>query len=252
MDFIEPTAEAAASMSEVAVSLGDLTVTLEELYQFLLVSFGLAELGIVGIVFVWGIIVAAVGAIVSAVLSVVFFFVQAIPLFVVAKKANRPLKWLAWFAWIPVIGPYLSVFLLSNIADGKEIDIFGKFQIRNRNISYLIYLAFALGGNTIITALIGILTLIPFIGQILAVVTPVLYLIPQVVMAWLEYIYLRDTLDLFKPDQKGNRTFALIVAITDALVTFGLARGVCLMTIMKKQPLPKPEPEEVVSEIISE
>ena len=236
------------SAAESSFSLGDLTIAMDELYQFLLVATGLAELGFAGVALVWGIIVAIVGAIVSAVLSVILFFVQAIPLFVVAKKANRPLKWLAWFAWVPVIGPYISVFLLADIAAGKEIDIFGKFQIKSRNMSFLIYLAFALGGPTIITTLIGILALIPIIGQLLAAITPILYLVPQIVMAWLEYIYLRDTLDLFKPDQKGNRTFALIVAITDALVTFGLARGVCLMTIMGKKPLPLQPEEPVVVE----
>ena len=117
-------------------------------------------------------------------------------------------------------------------------------DVANLIIGIIIYLVV----GAVAGILIGVLALIPIIGQLLAAITPILYLVPQIVMAWLEYIYLRDTLDLFKPDQKGNRTFALIVAITDALVTFGLARGVCLMTIMGKKPLAL-QPEEPVEAV---
>ena len=233
------------SMSDLLSFLQDAELSLETIVQIIMAISTIITLAIPAVSFTWGIVIAVAGALVTA----LCFFIEAVPLFVVAKKTKNPLCWISFFAWIPVIGPYISVFLTAIIPD-TPVHIFWKIKIKSRILSYLIYLAFMFGGNLIITTLIGILALIPIIGQILSIITPILYLIPLFVVLYLRYVYIRDVLDMFKADRKRNNAFALIVAIVDTALPLNPARGVCLMTLMFKKPLPKPE-EEIVSSVVA-
>jgi branched-subunit amino acid permease len=137
---------------------------------------------------------------------------------------------------------------------GKEEFEFyhGKLKIRQGNLVMLGYVLVHFFGGAIITTLISILSFVPVIGQVLAALSPILYLVPAAAKAVVEYVYLRDVIDRFKPDVKKNQTHSFIVTILDTLLTFGWARSVYLITMLKMQPLEKAPVECIVPEAESE
>ena len=94
-------------------------------------------------------------------------------------------------------------------------------------------------GTALITTVLGIGSFIPVLNAALTALAPILYLVPTVATGWMEYVYTKDVLDLFKEDKKSNRTAAIVVSALDSFVTFGFARTVLMYTIMKKNPLPQ-------------
>lgn len=213
--------------------------SLEELYEFLYYGLGIAELGIAGVVLMIGVIVAVATAVLGLLVSLVVFVLEAIPLYKISKKLERKYAWMVWLSWIPGIGGCFSTYVLSDIPGDKPVKLGGKLTIENRLMSFWIHTGIRLFGGTLITVLIGIVNMIPVLGQLIGAFSSILYLVPTVAAAWIEYVYLRDVLDMFKPDQKSNNTAAIVVAVLDALVTFGLARAIYLYTVMNKDPLPQ-------------
>jgi hypothetical protein len=88
---------------------------------------------------------------------------------------------------------------------------------------------------------------VPAVGQAIGAVATLLYLLPAAAMGVIEFVYLRDAINVFKPDEKSNRTHALIITILDSLITFGWARVLYLFTMRKMHPLPVIETEPVVT-----
>lgn len=217
----------------------DLIEQMEELYEMLFYGLGIAELGLTGAILVGAIIVAIATAVVGFVVSLVVFILEAIPLYKISRKMGRKNAWLVWLSWLPVIGGYFSAYVLADIPGDKPVKLVGKVEIKSRSMSFWMYTGIGLFGSALITAVIGIINVVPVIGQIVGAFASLLYLVPAVAMAWLEYVYLRDVLDIFSPDRKANNTAAIVVAVLDALVTFGLARAFYLYTVMNKAPLPR-------------
>lgn len=222
------------------MTLSESTNILRELYDFLYYGVGAAEMGIAGIMLVGGFIVSVITAFISFCIRLLVFILEAIPLYKVARKMERKCAWLAWMAWIPGIGSYLSTFVLTRVPGDKPLQLVKKVKINNRLLSFWIYVGIALFGPALISVISYIFGFIPVLGQIIGIFSIFLKLIPAVAAAWMEFAYLRDVLDIFKPDKKANLTAAIIVAILDALVTFGLARAFFLYTIINKDPLPQP------------
>ena len=212
--------------------------SLEELYNFLFYGLGIAELGIAGTILVVCIIAGLVAAVFAFLVSLLVFVLEAIPLFKISKKVGRSSAWLVWLSWLPIVGNYLSTYVLSDVLGNKPLKLVDKFIIENRLLSFWIYVGINLFGSSLITAFIGMVNVIPFVGQVIGACSTLLYLLPMIATAWIEYAYLRDVLNLFKPDQKSNNTTAIVIAILDALVTFGFARAFYLYTVMNKEPLP--------------
>lgn len=208
--------------------MDDFLSVLEAISQVLAIIGSLISLGS----FVWVLIVGVV----TSLVSLACYLVTAIPAFVVAKHAGC--KW-AWLAWVPVCQGLFITFVLSKISGKEKFEFaYGKFTMEQNALVMLIYVLIAFFGNALISLVVLILSLIPVLGQILAILSPLVYLIPQAAMAVVEYVYLRDTLNVFKVDEKTNRIHAFVVTVLDALITFGWARTIYLMTMMRKHPLP--------------
>jgi len=211
--------------------------TLEEIYTTLFNSLGIAELGIAGIVLLYTVIIGLISAVFGMLVSFLLFVLQSIPLYKISKKMGRKTVYLILLSWIPVIGGYISTYVLSDVPGNKPVKLTSKIIISNRLLSFWIYVGISIFGPALITAFVGIASLLPGFGLIIGSVSTMLYLVPTAATAWLEYVYLKDVLDIFNPDQKSNHVAALIVAILDSLVTFGFARAFYLYTVMNKEPL---------------
>ncbi|MBQ6823608.1 MAG: hypothetical protein IJP27_03055 [Clostridia bacterium] len=207
---------------------------MQSIYDALFLGYGIAEMSISGII----LLIAVIGAICSAVFSLIVWILEAVPVYKLAKKAGR--KW-AMLAWVPIFGSYFRLYVLTDIPGNQELTFFGseKFKISSRPLSFWIYVGIKVFGTGLITALIGILNLIPIIGQIIGGISSLLYLVPAAACGIMEYAYLRDVLNLFKPDQKANRTAAIVVTVLDSLATLGFARVIYLYTVLKYNPLPR-------------
>ncbi len=189
----------------------------------------LLEMGIAGVILA----VSIISFIASALFNLAVWILEAIPVYSISKKLGRPY---AWLAWVPVFGAEFRLWVLCDMPANKPVVLFqNKGILRNRTSSFWIYLAIAYLGAAVISTLVAVISVfIPVIGSLSAV----LMLIPTVACAYFEYIYLRDVLDIFKPDKKSNSTNAIVVTVLDTLFTAGFARVFILYTIMKKKPLP--------------
>ena len=109
-------------------------------------------------------------------------------------------------------------------------------------MSFLAYILIALFGNMVVGVLITIFSIvIPVLGSL----STILALLPAAACAIIEYVYLRDVLDLFKEDKQANNTAAILVSVIDACLISNLVQSCYLLTVMKRQPLPQ---KEVIAE----
>ena len=214
-----------------------ITEALKELYNVLYYGLGIANLGVAGVVLIYGIIAGLVTAIFEMLLSILLFVLQAFPLFKISRKVERKSAYLVWLSWLPVIGGYLSTYVLADIPGNKPLNLTNKVSIQNRLLSFWMYIGIGVFGPTLITTFMGIFGIIPILGQILAFCSVILYIIPAAAVAWFEYAYLRDVLDVFNQNHNSNRNAAIIITVLDSLVTFGFARAFYLYTIINKEPL---------------
>ncbi len=221
--------------------LYEIEEALESIYRILGLGTGIAELGIGGIVLIGTMITALVGA----VFAVVRYILEAFPVYKVAKKVGRKH---AWLAWVPIFPSLFRMYVLSDIAGDKpvEIKLFGKnLKFQNRILVFFCYVGIGVFGAELLTIVLGIFSIIPIIGQIVAIFGSLFYLLPPIAEGIIEYIYLRDVLDKFKENKASNRKTSIIVTILDSICTLGFARVVILYTIMNKEVLP----ETVVDEL---
>lgn len=218
-------------MSVTGNSFDELIEILEDIYEILFIGGNIASLGISGIVFLIGIL----SALFAFLLSVLVYVLEAIPVFRLGRKMGR---WSAWLAWIPIFGSYFRTYALCDIPGNHPVHLLkDKLVIKSRTASFGIYLLILLGGNTIITLLITMIGVIPIIGQIIAPLSTLLYMLPAAVCTYFEYIYLKDVLDIFKENKKSNIITSIIITLLDTFVTFGFARTVFLYTLWNRSPL---------------
>ncbi len=219
---------------------------LEEFLRFLNVGITLGELSLGGTILLVCLITSIITAVISFIFQFIIYVLEAFPVYKLARKTGRKR---AWLAWVPVFGSYFRLYVLADIAGDKELVFFGKFKLKNRPLSFWMYVGIDLFGSTLITAVIGVLQVLPVIGQIIGALSTLLYLVPAVAKAFIEYAYLRDLLNIFKEDKKANNTAAIVVTALDALATFGFARVVYLYTILKYNPIPEKVMEVEAEEV---
>ncbi len=205
----------------------------EEIFEIITEGAGsinaLLNLGITGV----AILIAIISAIVAFVTWVVVYIVGGIPVYTIAKKTNTEG---AILAWMPIFTSYFREYLLAKMPGNKPFKIFDK-KIESRSNAFWIYLGIRLAGPTLITIAISIASVIPIAGVFISAFGSMLYLIPPVATAFIEYVFLKDVLDMFKEDEKSNNTTAIVIAVLDALVTGGLAQSIYLYSLIKKEPL---------------
>lgn len=210
----------------------DVSAIFNEIESIVESVFGIANAGYATAI----IAIAVITAIISFIISLAVYVLEALPLSILAKKAG---KTSGWIAWIPFFSSFCRLYVLMDICSPKPVTFFSpKFQIKNRPISFWLYLLIRFCGATIISVIIVLVNLVPVVGQIVGAVSSSLYLLPTFAMAVIEYFYLKDVLDLFRTDDKTNKAAAIIVTVLDRMVTFGLARSIYLYTITKNKPIP--------------
>ncbi len=197
-----------------------------------------------------GLIILLISMIGSALTFIAIYLISAIPLTVIAKKAKCKGKWLAW---VPVYQDLFCLILLYKIP-GKDDFKFGFIKFAERHNSLLLYLLVYFLASALITVIFLIITVFPYIGQVLGVFIFLLYLLPTAIFTIIEFVYLRDVLNMFKPNKRFNCLVAWIVSILDNLITSGWARRIYLITLMSKkvQPLPEETPQLQAQQVEAE
>ena len=203
--------------------MDELVQTLQDLFDIAYYSYGIIV-----------IVALAVTAIVAFLIALTFYLTEAYATYKLSKKLGRSLCLLAW---VPILGKYFRTLVICDMTDAP-FKALGKINIQNRRVSFLLYLIILILGNTLITVFVAAVNVLPGMGQIISAVSTLLYLIPIVATTYMEFVYLRDAMDLFRVDRKSNRTWALIATIADQLATRGFGRVVCLFMLLKKEPLP--------------
>ncbi len=178
------------------------------------------------------VVVGIITAIVSAIVFLIIYVVMAIPLYSLAKKTGSKL---AWLAWCPVFCSEARLFVMCDIAGKKPFSLFdGKIKFENRIMAPLLFLVIKFFGNTLILALIAIISIfLPIIGSL----SSVLILVPSIACNIIYYVFTRDILDVFCEDKKSNVTTAVVICVVDAILLCGLARTFYFYTLLKRKPL---------------
>jgi phage-related protein len=188
--------------------------------------------------------------VVVAVVAVLLLFLEylgiAIPLFIIGRKVKCKF---AWLAWVPVGQSLFAIFVMWKISGKEEFEFWnGKIRIRQGIFAVLGYVIISTLGSAIVTFIVAILNVIPGFGQIASLLATLLYYVPAILTAIMEYVYLRDVIRVFKADDKKCRNHAIIVVILDNLLTFGWARCFYLLSMARMKPLPRestPYPESL-------
>jgi len=209
--------------------------SLEAFFESLLQGFSIASPVLVPILFLCAILLVVL------IYCLLFYLVYALPAFLYGKKIGSAASWIAW---IPVFGYVAQSCFLCETCPDREFVLFGKFRIRKRRTSLLIYVLLSFGVFAVIFASM----FLPSVGTLLMVVSFVPLQLASIVLSFMDYVYLRDALDRFDPDRERNRTTAIFVTLFDAVLTGGLIRTVWLCTLLKKDLLPE-EPAEAVSAV---
>lgn len=170
-----------------------------------------------------------------ALVSIFYYIFSSIPVYKLAKRAGYKY---AWIAWIPFSHRFCRSFVLCEVVGNKPfVPQIGKFKIESRKISFLAYILIYYFGYLVISSIVALLSIfLPGIGTL----SSVLALVPAAACCIIEYVYLRDLLDIYKEDQKSNNVTAIVVTVIDALLlTFpDFVRTCLLYSLLKKQPLP--------------
>lgn len=169
----------------------------------------------------------------ALVVGIIYFIFESIPVYTLAKRAGYKY---AWLAWMPFFHDYCRIFVLCEAAGNKPfVPNLGKFKIENRKMSFLAHILIKYFGGAIIGSVVSILSLVlPGIGSL----STILVLVPGIACAIIEYVYLRDLIDIYKEDKKANNTAAIVVSVVDFVLLGDLIRTCYLYTLIKKQPLP--------------
>lgn len=194
-------------------------------------AFTLAIEGIVSLIGVAGVIISAV---VSFIVVFSVYLFRAIPIFALGRKVHCKQ---AWLVWIPFFQDIISTFVLFRISGKSEFQITKKnLSIKHGNFVLLGYAMFRCFGGTIVAILFALLNLIPGFGQVASLLSTLIY---YFLVGIIDYVCLRDAIGRFKEDRKQNSSHSLIIVILDTFITFGWARTIYLMSMMKMKPLPE-------------
>lgn len=162
------------------------------------------------------------------------YVLSALTVFSLSNKAQRKCGLLAW---VPVFNFYYCSYVLMDIAHQKPFLLFnGKIMVGKRKISFLIYFIFIVV-KCVFRVIAFFVGLVPYVGWILSFF---INLIPTVLIAFMNYVYLRDVGEIFKTNNKSNRVWSATVTTIDAVLNIGLARLCYLVTMLKDQPVIKP------------
>ncbi len=140
--------------------------------------------------------------------ALVLLLLQTIALYKMAQKVNHPY---AWLAWIPIANSYVMATIPS-----KPFDLIsptflgGKCHVEDRNKFGIYYLIF-LFAPSILSMVIGVLSVIPVIGYLIAFLSTLFYLAYFILTYIVMYQIYKDLYDVFEDTQ--NTTMMSILSI---------------------------------------
>lgn len=139
-----------------------------------------------------------------------------------------------WLVWVPHYVEYVGKkYIMAQITDESDFRLLGgKLVFKNRLTAFWIYLAVYVG-ITVLSFITSLLSIIPIVGLIVLIIYFIIWLPAMVVLSIIEFGYLRDMLNVFKPDRSANVTHAILLTIGN-IFTFGLARAIYLFILTKK------------------
>lgn len=117
--------------------------------------FGIGSLAFTGV----SAVVMLISAIFSLLVTVAWYLLQSIPLFMMARRAGFKHAWMAFF-------PYTNDFL-TFVLPIRQFNIFNWIKSERRDTMALIYLGLVVFGGSALTILTPIITAIPVIGTII-------------------------------------------------------------------------------------
>lgn len=158
--------------------------------------FGIGSLGLSGI----ALFITIAGAVVSFLLTVGYYLLQSIPLFIMARKAGCKNAWMAFF-------PYTNDFLTMTLP-AREFNIFNIIKTKRRDVIALIYIALVVAGTLILSILTPIVSFIPVIGPIFSSFGGVILLAVLSIFKWRMYYDLLMTFG-----QESNALWVSIIAL---------------------------------------
>lgn len=194
------------------------------------------------------------------------YVLNALPLYKIGKKLGYDKLFLPW---IPV--SIIPFFVLGDLPGRKDFTVSPKIdrflKIGTRKKSYILYIVLYVLFLAFVMISSCAMMVFPFLmeagvlAEELAIILMLAYMFIYIAVVFLSagvftalsityyYVYLRDLLDIFKPDRSSNKTLALILAITNNFAS-GLVVPIYLLILSKSDPLPEepfyeePLPEE--------
>ncbi len=157
---------------------------------------GLGTLGFTGITA----LIALISAIVSFLITVAFYLLQSIPLFLMARKAGYKHAWMAFF-------PYTNDFL-TFILPAREFNIFNWIKSNKRDMMALIYLGLVIFGSGALGIITTITAPIPGLGALVASCGGFVLVFAIYMFKWRMYYDLLMTFG-----QKSNALWVSIVSL---------------------------------------
>lgn len=162
------------------------------------------------------------------------YILEGIALNQMAK--SRPVKCL-WLNWIPHVVEYVCKnYIFAQMSYEDSFRLFGgRLTIKNKFVPFWIYLG--VYATIWLASFVNmLLSWIPILGFIVLAVFLLVSIIGSTVLGFIEFVYLRDLLNVYKPDQKANVSTAIWLTILN-YPTFGLVRAIYIFRMRNDLPL---------------
>jgi hypothetical protein len=181
-----------------------------------------------------GVILALIFCIPVFIAYALKYILEGIALNQMAKL--RPAKNL-WLNWIPYAVEYACKnYIFAQMSNEDSFRLFGgRLTFKNKLVPFWIYLG--VYATVMLTSFVSILiSWIPILGFVVLAFYLLVVLIGMPILGFIEFVYLRDLLNVYKPDRKANVTTAILLTIFN-YPTFGLARAIYLFRMKNDLPL---------------
>ena len=141
-----------------------------------------------------------IASILSLLITVAYYLLQSIPLFIMARKAGFKHAWMAFF-------PYTNDFLTFMLPI-REFNLFNWIKTNRRDIMALVYIGLSIAGFWAMGILAGLTVGIPVIGPLLSTFGGTIVIVAINLWKWRMYYDLLMTFG-----QKSNALWVSIVSL---------------------------------------
>lgn len=155
-------------------------------------------------------------------ISILIYVLRSIALYKMAKKMGHPSPWLAWI-------PYANTYLMFVLPEKPLRVLAINTELKQRSTGFFIWLAITLGSGVIAS----ILSMVPFVGALIASILP---LLETIALIFLLYPMYYDLFSLFVEDTQA-KVFAIVGMLVPVTVF------IFLLIASSKEPHPVVEIE---------